>query len=173
MKAAIDCHSVAQRYLRVGKSECSIVWRDLTFRRDFKARLDHWIEILGKPVLVSLKSTVDCRDFRFSAQYARMAYHCQDAIYQAGFYYLTGELPRMVTIAVEKLPPHEIAVYNIPTDVIRAGQQQVAKWIEVLGNCERNNTWPAAIEGEQDLVLPAWASPDGNFDFDDLEPIER
>lgn len=172
MRDAVHAHPIAHKYLRVGKVECSLVWRDPQFKRDFKARVDNWIEVMGDAVLVSLKSTVDCRDFRFGAQYAKMGYHCQDAIYQAGFFYLTGELPRMVTIAVESKPPHEIAVYRIPTDVIRLGQQTVFKWMEMLAECEKTNKWPGAVEGEQELALPAWASPDGDFDFDDLEPLE-
>lgn len=172
MRDAVHAHPIAHKYLKVGKVECSLVWDDLTFKRRMKARVDNWIEVVGTPTLVSLKSTVDCRDFRFGAQYAKMCYTAQDALYQNGFYYLTGELPRMVTIAVENKPPHEIAVYRIPTNVLRVGQQQLQRWIEILAVCEKANQWPGSVEGEQELVLPAWASPDGDFDFDDLEPLE-
>lgn len=173
IRDAVHANPVAQKYLRFVRTEVTMVWRDPSFKRDMKARIDAITDIVDEQVMVSLKSTVDCRDFRFASQYAQMSYHAQDAIYQNGFFQLTGTLPRMVTVAVEKKPPYESAVYNIPTDVIRQGQQQVSKWLERLADCERANKWPAAVEGEQDLVLPAWAFPGGDFEFDDLEPLER
>jgi exodeoxyribonuclease VIII len=173
MALAVHANPVAHKYLRHIRSEVTMVWRDPSFKRDMKARLDAITDIVDEQVLVSLKSTVDCRDFRFASQYAQMSYHAQDAIYQNGYFQLTGTLPRMVTVAVEKLPPYEIAVYNIPVDVLRLGQQQVSKWLELLAECERTNKWPGAVEGEQDLVLPAWATPGGDFEFADLEPLER
>lgn len=175
MVEAVHANPIAHKYLRFGKKELTLVWRDPSFKRMFKARVDNFIEIGldDEPVLVSLKSTVDCRDFRFGAQYAKMGYHAQDAIYQNGFLQLTHKLPRMVTIAVESKPPHETAVYSIPTDALRLGQQLVSKWVHKLQECEHANAWPAAVEGETELQLPSWAFPQGDFEFDDLEPIER
>jgi len=175
MVEAVHANPDAHKYLSHGKKELTMVWRDPSFRRDLKARIDNFIEIGidEEPVLISLKSTIDCRDFRFASQYAKMAYHCQDAIYQNGFFQLNHQLPRMVTIAVESKPPHETAVYLTTNDVLRQGQQLVSKWIETLAECERTNKWPAAVEGEQKLQLPSWAFPGGDFEFSGLEPIER
>lgn len=173
MKMAVRGNPIANKYLRAGKTELTMVWRDPKAKRDFKARIDNYLELQDEDILVSLKSTVDCRDFRFAGQYAKMGYHCQDALYQSGFFYLTGRLPRMVTIAVENNPPYETAVYNIPNEVTREGEQEIAKWMEILTTCERSKKWPGAVEGEQDLVLPAWAAPGGDFEFDDLQPIEQ
>lgn len=171
IRDAVHANPAAHRYLRHGKKELTMVWTDPSFNRQFKARVDNFLEIEDEPVLVNLKSTVDCRDFRFGGQYAKMAYHAQDAIYQNGFFQLNHELPRMVTIAVESKPPHETAVYLITNDVLRQGQQLVSKWVETLAECERTNKWPAAVEGEQELQLPQWAYPNGDFQFSDLEPI--
>jgi hypothetical protein len=173
MKAAVHSNPVAAKYLRHGKKELTMVWRDPSFKREFKARVDNFVEIDDEPVLVSLKSTVDCRDFRFASQYAKMCYHCQDTIYQNGFLQLQHQLPRMVTVAIESRPPHESAVYRITNDALRQGQQLVSKWMETLAECERTNKWPAAVEGEIELQLPSWAFPGGDFQFDDLEAIER
>jgi hypothetical protein len=172
MTKAVHDNPAARKYLRYAKTEVSIVWRDPTLRRDFKARIDGIVDIEDEPVLVSLKTTTDCREFKFGAQYFKMCYHAQDAIYQAGYFYLTGTLPRMVTIAVESKPPHETAVYTIPNDVLRQGQQDTYRWIERLTECEKKNTWPAAVEGEQELQLPSYVYP-GDFEFEDLEPLER
>lgn len=173
MKQAVHANPDAHKYLSVGRTELTMVWRDLTFRRDFKARIDNLIELDGEPVLVGLKSTVDCRSFRFGNQCHKMSYHVQDAIYQNGYFYLTGNLPRVVIIAVDSKPPHESAVYRVPTDVLRQGQTDLARWMDRLAECERTNKWPQAEEGEQDLILPSYAYPGGDFQMDDLEPIAR
>lgn len=173
MTRAVHANVDAHKYLRHIRSEVTMVWRDLTFKRDFKARIDAVTDINGEPVLVSLKSTTDCRSFRFGAQYHKMAYYVQDAIYQNGYFYLTGTLPRMVTIAVESKPPHDSAVKNIPIIALRQGQDDLAKWIATLAECEKSGLWPGAEQGEQDLEMPAYAYPGGDFEFDDLEPIER
>lgn len=173
MQQAVLANPLTKKYLRVGKSELTMVWRDLTFKRDFKARIDRLIEIEDQPHLVSLKSTADCRDFRFGANAYKLAYYVQDAIYQNGYFYLTGQLPQMITIAVESKPPHESAVYRVPNDVLRQGQTDLAKWVGRLAECEKFNKWPPAVEEEQDLVLPSYAYPRGDFEFDDLEPIAR
>jgi hypothetical protein len=173
MVTAVHANPYARKYLKRGRSELTMIWRDMQLKRDFKARIDWETIIDGEPFLVSLKSTVDCRDFRFSSQYHKMCYHVQDAIYQNGYFYRTGTLPRMVTIAVESKPPHETAVYTIPSMVATQGNDDLTKWIRLLGECEKLGRWPAAVEGEQELVLPAWAYPGGDFEMSDLEPIAR
>jgi hypothetical protein len=171
MAKAVRSNPDAFKYLRYVKTEVTLVWRDPMFKRDFKCRIDAITDIDDEPVMVSLKSTVDCRDFRFESQYYKMSYHVQDALYQNGFYHLNRTLPRMVTIAVESKPPHDSAVYNIPTDVLRQGNADLAKWLETLAECEKSNEWPGAMPGERDLHLPAYAYPGGDFDMSDLEPI--
>jgi hypothetical protein len=124
-------------------------------------------------VLVSFKTTTDCTERAFTNQYARMCYAAQDAFYQGGYWYLRSDLPNVVVIAAETKAPHETAVYTVPADVLRVGQQQIQKWIGMLAECERTDKWPASMEGEQELSLPSWAMPGGDFTFDDLEPIHR
>jgi hypothetical protein len=97
----------------------------------------------------------------------------QDSIYSSGFYYLSHTLPRMITIAVESKPPHETAVYSISVDIMRTGHQLVARWAEILTECEKAGTWPAAVEGIVPLNLPSWAVPDGDFGFDDLVAVDE
>lgn len=173
MAKAVRSNPDAFKYLRYVRTEVTLVWRDPTFKRNFKCRLDGITDIDDEPILVSLKSTVDCRDFRFEAQYYKLCYHVQDALYQNGYYHLNGSLPRMVTIAVESKPPHDSAVYNIPNDVLRQGNVDLANWLEKLAECEASNKWPGAMEGERDLHLPSYAYPGGDFDMNDLEPIAQ
>lgn len=169
--AGIRAHKVAEQYLRHGKSEVTMVFHDQAVGRDFKARIDKMTATRNKEsVLVSLKSTTNCREFEFTSQFAKLHYAAQDALYQNGWFYLRGDLAKMVTIAAEKNPPYECAVYVVPNDVLRIGQQQIAEWVQRLNTCEKSDKWPPAIEDEQELALPGWAVPGGDFEFNDLEP---
>jgi hypothetical protein len=172
--AAVKSNPAARRYLARGKSEVTMVWVDDASGRDCKARIDRLTTNAKKEaVLVSFKTTTDCTERAFSTQYARMNYAAQDAFYQGGYWYLRSDLPQCVVIAAENKPPHETAVYTVPSDVLRVGQQQIQKWIAMLAECERTDKWPSSVEGEQELTLPSWATPSGDFEFDDLQPIAR
>lgn len=173
MTEAVRSNPDAFKYLRFVRTEISLVWRDPVFKRDFKLRLDGITDIDDEPVLVSLKSTVDCRDFRFEPNYYKMSYHVQDAMSQNGYFHLFGTLPRLITIAVENKPPHDCAVYNIPNDVLRQGNTDLAKWLGKLAECEASSKWPGAMQGEQELHLPSYAYPGGDFETNDLEPIAQ
>ena len=172
MTKAIHANPVARKYLRYGKSELTMVWRDLAAKRDMKGVIDKLTDIDGEPVIVDLKTTRDCRSFKFGAQSFQLKTHAQLAHYQNGHFYLTGTLPRVVLVAVENEPPYDSAVYRVPTDVLRQGQEDLAKWLTRLAECETSGNWPGAEVEEQDLELPSYAYA-GQFDMDDLEPIAR
>jgi len=171
MKAAVQSHPVAWKYLRHAETEVSAFWRDPVFKRDMKARIDAWTDIGEDTYFVSLKTTVDVSERKFSRQYVDMLYYVQDAHYQNGYFYLNHCLPKKVTIAVEKEPPHEVAVYQIGEDITRLGAQKIGEWIQKLERCEKSGKWPGAVETETQLVLPNWCYPHDDFDLSEL--IER
>lgn len=171
-KAVWD-HEPAARYLKRAATEVTMFWRDPVFKRDCKARLDAWKEDGEETFLVSLKKAADVSEKWFGRQYADLCYHAQDAFYQSGFFHLNHEMPKMVTIAVEPKQPHEVAVYTIGNEILRLGQQKIGEWIMKLEICEKSGKWPGAIQGEQELTLPSWAFPQGDFELDDIEAVER
>lgn len=171
MTRAVHANPIAHKYLRFVRTEVTVVFPFLG--RPFKARFDAITDLDEETYLVSLKSTVDCREFRFAKQYHQMAYHVQDCIYETAFIYLNKARPKMITLAFEKTPPYESAVYRIGKPILDQGEADLRKWMQRLNQCEATNKWPPAVEDEQDLELPAYAYPGGDFEMDDLEPIER
>jgi exodeoxyribonuclease VIII len=168
---AVHANVDAHKYLRIGKRELTMVWRSMKYKRLCKARIDNLVELDDEPILVSLKSTVDCHERKFGQQYHTFSYHAQDALYSDGYFTLTGQLPKMVTVAVDNKAPYETCVYRIPEDVLMQGDRILDGWMATLDKCEKTNTWPIASEGEVTLSLPAYAYEE--FDMSDLEPIER
>lgn len=160
---AVRSEPAAMKYLRTGSAEVSMFWR--MFDRDCRGRVDwlHESSELGT-VLVGLKTSQDCRFTQFSRQAKRLGYDLQWAYYADGWAAITGAYPdSVVEIVVESKPPHAVAVYVIPHEVLQAGTEQYVRLLEQLAECEQTNTWPGPHPTEQTLILPNW---------DDAEVIE-
>lgn len=169
MCAAVHKNATARRFLKMGESELCAVWTDPAAQRPFKARLDRF-DPEGN-LLIDLKSTRDSRPFRFGADAYRLGYHIQFSLYSDGIYYLTGNLPKVVVIAVENKPPHETVVYHVPSDILQQGKEDCSRLLLRLAECERTNTWPPDIEGEAELSLPSYAYQSDGDDLSDLELV--
>lgn len=152
----------AMRYL--GRGEPEVTMQALLRERQVKARPDwitrDWIDLAGerqtRPCLVGLKSSRDCRPFQFGRQAANLGYHLSWGWYYDIFKAITGEQPKVVEIVVDAEPPHCVAVYEIPDEVIQLGCDEYLALLDKLDECERTNFWPGPVTGEQALVLPAY-----------------
>lgn len=165
IRDAVRAHPEAMKYLRTGSAEVSMFWG---FNgRQCRGRIDwlHESEEIGT-ALVGLKSTRDCRQRPFGWQAERLGYHLQWAFYWDGWRALHGRTPdRVVEICVESKPPHAVAVYRIPDEVLQRGAEEYMTLLETLDECERANRWPGPNEAEQDLILPS-------RDYEEIEAIE-
>ena len=147
-----------------------MIWKDKAIDRLFKGRIDYLRED-GHPVIVDMKTTRDSRPFKFGNQAFNLGYHIKLALYQNGYYALTGEMAGVKIIAVESKPPYETAVYNVPSDVLQQGQDDYAQLMRKILDCEALGEWPGANEVEADLTLPSYAYTEVSDDLSDLELI--
>ena len=168
--AAVRRNKCVADLLREGRSELSMVWKDKAIARLFKGRIDYLRED-GKPVIVDMKTTRDSRPFKFGNQAYSLGYHIKLALYQNGYYALTGEMAPVKIIAVENKPPDETAVYNVPPEVLQQGQDDYARLMMRILECEESGVWPGANELELDLSLPTYAYAETSDDLSDLELI--
>lgn len=151
---AVRADPNAARYLQSGEPEVTMQWE--MQGRACRGRID-WLTRLALPVLVGLKTTTDCREFRFGAQAATLGYHMQWAWYNNGFMTIKGERPRLVEIVCESKPPYAVAVYNVPDDVLIQGEEDALELLGKLQECELNSKWPGPVPVETDVTLPTWA----------------
>lgn len=162
LQSAVRNDRDAMRYLLHGEPEVSM--QAVLSGRQCRGRLDwltrDWISLDGErqtqPCLVGLKLTRDCSEFRFGRQAATLGYHLQWGFYYDLFKKITGEFPRVVEIAVENEPPHPVAVYEIPDEVLQKGCDEYMALLEQLAECERAQRWPGPVLGERILTLPQW-----------------
>lgn len=156
--------------LRSGRSELSMVWRDTELGHLCKGRIDYLRED-GQPVIADLKTTRDSRPFQFGSQAYRLGYHIKLAMYQDGYFALTGELAPVKIIAVESKPPYDCAVYGVPPDVLQQGHEDYLRLMDRIRECEESGIWPGAVEGEVDLTLPTYAFTETSDDLASLELV--
>ncbi len=165
---AVRNEPAAMRYLQTGDPEVSMHW--IAHDRQCKGRVD-WLGFdSGTPVLTGLKTTRDVSLRWFSKQAWQLGYHLQWAWYHDGYKQITGKAPLVREIVVEAKPPHAVAVYSIPKDVIDLGRDDYRELLALLDDCEMNDTWPGPGAGvEQEFALPEWAYPGAGGDLADLD----
>lgn len=157
ISAAVRGTPAAAPYLETGEPEVVLKW--LLNGRDCRGRVDWLTRIDDRPVIVGLKTARDCRHFGFGAAAAKLGYHLQWAFYLDGYKIITEVEPRMVEIVVESEPPHAVAVYSIPEDILDQGRMEYDELLEVLARCEATGEWPGPLPLEEVLTLPTWAYP--------------
>jgi hypothetical protein len=158
--AAVRFHPVANLYLETGDPEVTLEWElpPELGSRAAKGRVDWITRIDGKPYLVGLKTTRDCRHFQFSRQAANLGYHLGWAYYADGYKAIRGVMPECREIVVESEAPHAVKVYRITPDIIEQGREEYWECVKLLAECEERDEWPApGGDAEEDLTLPTWA----------------
>lgn len=167
---AVRTNELAMPYLASGDPEVTIEWSlaPELGSRPAKSRLDWITRDERGPVLVGLKTARDCRRYAFGAQSAKLSYHWAWAFYEDAYTFTKGERPRSVEIVVEVEPPHAVAVYRIPDDVIEQGREEYWAAVKLLAECEATNTWPGPEPKEEFLSLPSWAYGTDDADLDGL-----
>lgn len=161
IKDAVRADRVAMKYLAFGKPEVALTWNDEHTGMACKGRLDWLTEADGGPCIVDLKGTRDPNPIWFSRDCARLDYHLQMAFYGDAIEAITGEVPRVVVVAVEMAPPHDVVTYIVPEEVIEIGRDAYRQLLETLKDCTARNQWLGYGNGEEKtLTLPAWAAPE-------------
>lgn len=165
IQRAVRSDPDAMRYLAAGDPEVTMQWT--IWGRPCKGRADWLTTVDDRPVVVGLKTARDCREFVFGSQAAKLGYHLQWAYYFDGYEGITGNRPKMVEIVVESEPPYAVAVWVITDDIIQQGRDEYMVLLEQLAECERANSWPGPVVGEQNLSLPSWVY-EANDDISEL-----
>ena len=157
MAQAVADSPAAQVYLdQDAEREKTIEWIDELTGRKCKARLD-----LQCSALVDLKTTSSLDPRKFDADAYRFGYPLQLAWYHDGLNAATGlDLP-VKLITVHKNAPHDVVVYDVPTNVIEHGRAQYNAALDLLESCEAFGHWPGVSTGEETLYLPEWAQHGG------------
>lgn len=154
MQAAVRSNPLAMRYLEAGDPEVTMTW--FLDGRPCRGRVDWLTRVDGVPHVVGLKTSRDCRLFKFGNQAAQLGYHLQWGFYFDAFKAIKECEPRMVEIVVESEAPHAVAVYSIPQDIVDQGRDEYQELMLRLAECESTGHFPGPQEHEEPLSLPSW-----------------
>lgn len=168
--AAVRTDERAMQYLASGDPEVTLEWNLASELggRPAKSRVDWLTTIDGKPYLVGLKTARNCAHYAFAAQAAKLGYHWAWAFYEDAYTAITGKRPCSIEIVVEVEPPHAVAVYRIPDDIIEQGREEYYAAAKLLAECEATDEWPGPAPMIEDLTLPSWAYTQADDDLSDL-----
>ncbi len=164
MRAAVLAHQGAASLLGQGEAELSAFWTDAATGIACRCRPD-W---LNETAIVDLKSCLDASSRGFSRAIANLGYDVQAAFYVDGVKSVTGSDLPFLFVAVEKEPPHAVAVYRADPELIEIGRRKYRAALQLLQWCQESGTWPAyQPAGEVELIsLPRWAANAEAFEFD-------
>lgn len=157
--AAFRAHPEVAEYLDGAEFERCVTWTDGLTGLPCKGRLD-WTN-RRRSALLDLKSTADLDRRRFGLTAARLGYHYQLMHYADGCAHALGWTPeRLIIVAVESAPPHDIAVLELDPDTRHIAATGLRDMLAKLADCRARNHWPGRYPEPEYLQLPAYVFGD-------------
>lgn len=150
-----------------GSNEVAVVWTDKKSGLRCKALLDRVTSCVGYTVVVDIKSARDASELEFGRAVFRLGYHVQAAFYLEGLRVLAPSDRRFFFVAVEKVPPYCVALYELDDEAIRQGRALVRRYLDTYAECMATGVWPGYPSGVSPLSLPSWATEIGGENGDE------
>lgn len=150
---AVNSHPVAAKLLRGGYPEVTVLGE--IDGVETKVRIDYWRPDLK--MLIDVKTTENASYDAFQRSIASYGYDIQDAFYIDNCQSVDLDADRFVFIAVESLPPHGVAIYELDDESRFAGRKKYMAGLNRYRECEAFDEWPSYPVDIQPITLPAWA----------------
>jgi hypothetical protein len=148
MQKSLLQHTIAGPMLFGGRSEVSVFGSDEETGVAMKARIDR----LTDDLIIDIKTTDDASVRGFGRSVFTFGYDIQAAHYME----MTGR-NRFVFMAVEKVEPFAVALYELDSQVIEAAKIERRERIKLYASCLEMDFWPAYRAEIQTISLPTWA----------------
>lgn len=167
MVDALRSNEHAAPYLGAGLAEGTIEWTDGRSGVACKARPD-WLTLAPEGlVIVDVKTarTIDDRFFGIAAN--RYGYHAQLAHYRAGLIARGVQVARVVILAVESAPPHDVGVFVLDEPALDLGASIVDDMLTRYAVALRTDRWPGRFGAPVPLKLPDYVF--GTIEIEDAD----
>lgn len=153
--AAIEAHPLGSKQFRGGIAEVTGLYTDPKTDIAVKIRPDYYRG--NDSVIVDLKTNVNASSESFSRCIFRFGYHFQAAKHLVvAAQILDRDIESFVFVAVEKLPPYAVGVYELDKATIWAGIAQYVKASNKYAVCLANGKWPAYSDQIERISLTKW-----------------
>lgn len=137
-----------------GQRELSIVFEAPMWGLRCKLRTDIVAQSLD--LIADLKTTESAHPDDFERSIFDYGYHRQAAFYQVGLSRHDIKLKNFGIVAIEKVPPYAVAVYQLKEDAIARGWEEIEPLLDRYARAEKSDKWPA-YTGVKFIGIPAWA----------------
>jgi len=141
MGLAVATDPLVKPIIAAGKAEVSVFSEE--YGQPTKGRLD-WV--CSSPGFADLKTCRDIRPFAFCSDCFRYSYDISLGLYQRWLSQIRGQEEPCSIIAVEKTPPYDCVVYDIPQAVLDRGAERGLAIIEKYIECEKSGEWPGVAD---------------------------
>jgi len=142
--------------LRIGHREIAAYAIDAPTGLLVKAKAD----LLHEDIIVDIKTTDDATPEAFQRAIVNYGYHISARYYLdvfnaalKGDHYVT-----FVWAVVEKKPPHGLRYYYASQAMLDIGFKEYSKALELYGECEKTNNWPAYADTFEPIELPTYVT---------------
>ena len=169
--AAVWAHPAARRALHGGHVEVPLHWTDPATRMRCRGRVDHVRYGRTETALTDLKTTRDISPRAFGRNVEMFGTHGQLALYRRGLDVLGFKPGPVKIVAVTQEPPHEVAVYVLPDEVLYAGEVLIDRLLAEVKLWRSRRRWPVRYEEETPLMFPTWALPNDDMFTDEIEVL--
>ena len=156
IRDAVANHSIASDLFSKGAPEQSFWWDHEETDLSLKCRAD-WI---NGDTVIDLKTTAEggAHEDVFSRSMAQFLYHLQAAHYLEGTSVIGCK--RFVFVAVEKVYPFNIGIYELDSESIEEGLRLQKESLRRIANYVKTNKWTGyntSEEGIKTISIPYWA----------------
>ncbi len=139
-----------------GKNELTIVWRDEETGLLCKARID-----MHRPTwdgIGDLKTTMHAgpRDDQFPRSIKDYGYHRQAAFYLDGCKAVGLPAKSFMVFPVEKEAPFVANAYQVSTETVELGRDQIRRNLKVFAACTASGHWPGYASDFPLISVPAY-----------------
>jgi hypothetical protein len=147
MTNSVHAHPAASDLLKGSKREVSLFDTHRTGLK-IKGRVD----VLGQDFVADVKTAEAGDSQGFASAIFRYNYHVQAAMYCQ-----LANVERFAFIAVEKVAPYAVAVYELSPTALQIGLSALNNALQLIAECEDRKEWPAYGALSQVIDLPSWA----------------
>jgi hypothetical protein len=116
-------------------------------------------DLVHDGIVWDVKTTRDCRPWKFGAACAQYHYLLKAAFYLRGLA-ANGITAQWVWIAVNAAPPHLVQLHKPTADDLARADERISELLALHAECERNQEWPGYDNGINEIILPAYVHGD-------------
>lgn len=148
---AIKAHPVADRMMHQweGQNELAVRWEDPIYGIQCKCKFDR---LINAGSVVDLKTSRRPYPQSYPYEVRDKRYHVQAAFYLMGRDQLIGESTEpYYHVVVDNEPPHEVVVYQFPTQAIEDGTKLIRVAMSELSDCIDTGKWESRYPDIEEL----------------------